>query len=203
MKIHIVQAQDTLSHLAKKYNVPVERIIEANSDLQQEQPLEAGSKIFIPTGKISLGKVVKESKQRQEHENHEQSFKQEKIRESSAYGWDSSTHHASSVNESSYAMRAENYYADHYNLPPMPPTPAWDLSYHMLPTNPYLQQGHISAVPMPPCYYPYPPMSPYPYDPYQQMQLSYQPPYPQDPYWAEESEQEDLWASKESSSVEG
>lgn len=56
MKIHIVRQGETLVYLAKKYNTPLERLLEANPQLSENdsQELVSGSKVRIPTGKIPL-----------------------------------------------------------------------------------------------------------------------------------------------------
>ncbi|MCH5584114.1 LysM peptidoglycan-binding domain-containing protein [Shimazuella sp. AN120528] len=54
MKIHIVRQGEVFEELVQKYNVPFERLLEANPDLNGEVSLEPGSKIKIPTGKIPL-----------------------------------------------------------------------------------------------------------------------------------------------------
>lgn len=56
MKIHIVRQGETLVYLAKKYNTPLERLLEANPQLSdsESQELQPGSKVKIPTGKIPL-----------------------------------------------------------------------------------------------------------------------------------------------------
>lgn len=55
MKIHVVRQGDTLVDLTQKYNVPLERILEVNPDMNEEtEVLTTGTKVRIPTGKISL-----------------------------------------------------------------------------------------------------------------------------------------------------
>lgn len=58
MKIHVVRQGDTLLDLTQKYNVPLERILQANPEMNEEssESLSIGSKVRIPTGKISLQK---------------------------------------------------------------------------------------------------------------------------------------------------
>ncbi|MFC7440860.1 LysM peptidoglycan-binding domain-containing protein [Laceyella putida] len=54
MKIHIARAGESLWQLAQKYNIPVERLREANPALEGAVELKAGDKIRIPTGKVPL-----------------------------------------------------------------------------------------------------------------------------------------------------
>ncbi|CAH0119109.1 LysM peptidoglycan-binding domain-containing protein [Paenibacillus sp. CECT 9249] len=49
MKIHIVKKGDTLYELSKKYNVSLEKIIEANPDIANPDQLNVGMKVKIPT----------------------------------------------------------------------------------------------------------------------------------------------------------
>lgn len=53
MKIHIVRQGEVFEELVQKYNVPFERLLEANPNLN-EASLEPGSKVRIPTGKVPL-----------------------------------------------------------------------------------------------------------------------------------------------------
>ncbi|WP_028775565.1 LysM peptidoglycan-binding domain-containing protein [Shimazuella kribbensis] len=62
MKIHIVRPGEVFEQLVQKYNVPFERLLEANPNLNEEVLLEAGTKIRIPTGKVPLF-VPKEQKE--------------------------------------------------------------------------------------------------------------------------------------------
>jgi LysM repeat protein len=62
MKIHIVRPGEVFEQLVQKYNVPFERLLEANPNLNKEASLEAGTKIRIPTGKVPLF-VPKEQKE--------------------------------------------------------------------------------------------------------------------------------------------
>jgi morphogenetic protein associated with SpoVID len=54
MKIHIVRQGEEFEQLVQKYNVPFDRLLEANPDLNGETALETGSKVRIPTGKVPL-----------------------------------------------------------------------------------------------------------------------------------------------------
>jgi LysM repeat protein len=54
MKIHIVRQGEVFEQIVQKYNVPFERLLEANPDLNNDENLEVGSKIRIPTGKVPL-----------------------------------------------------------------------------------------------------------------------------------------------------
>lgn len=49
VKIHIVKQGDTLFELSKKYNVPLQAIIDANPQLSDPNKLNIGDKIKIPT----------------------------------------------------------------------------------------------------------------------------------------------------------
>lgn len=54
MRIHIVRSGDTLWKLAKRYNVPLQRLIDANPEIQDPNRLEVGMKIRIPTGGVPV-----------------------------------------------------------------------------------------------------------------------------------------------------
>ncbi|MEK4512435.1 muramidase family protein [Paenibacillus sp. FSL K6-2524] len=55
MKIHIVKTGDTLFDLSKKYNVPLQKLIDANPQLSNPNELSVGMKIKIPSEAISIG----------------------------------------------------------------------------------------------------------------------------------------------------
>lgn len=48
MKIHIVKKGDTLYFLAQKYDIPLQKLIDANPDLKDPNQLDVGMKIKIP-----------------------------------------------------------------------------------------------------------------------------------------------------------
>lgn len=54
MKIHIVRPGDTMWDLAQKYNIPIERLLEANPQIQESDQLDSGAKVRIPTGRIPV-----------------------------------------------------------------------------------------------------------------------------------------------------
>lgn len=54
MKIHIARAGETLWDIAQKYNIPLKRLQELNSDLGESDQLKRGEKVRVPTGKIPL-----------------------------------------------------------------------------------------------------------------------------------------------------
>lgn len=54
MKIHVTRAGDTLWGLAQKYNVPAERLKEANPELGEYDLLRPGLKVRVPTGKVPV-----------------------------------------------------------------------------------------------------------------------------------------------------
>ncbi|WP_124727107.1 LysM peptidoglycan-binding domain-containing protein [Staphylospora marina] len=54
MKIHVTRAGDTLWGLAQKYNVPAERLKEANPELGEFDQLRPGLKVRVPTGKVPV-----------------------------------------------------------------------------------------------------------------------------------------------------
>jgi morphogenetic protein associated with SpoVID len=63
MKIHVTRPGDTLWVLAQKYNVPAERLREANPDLGDSDELRPGLKVRVPTGKVPIAAPGKEEKQ--------------------------------------------------------------------------------------------------------------------------------------------
>ncbi|SHE47308.1 LysM domain-containing protein [Seinonella peptonophila] len=54
MKIHVARENETLWELATQYNVPISRLIEINPKLSEDQPLQSGYKVKIPTGKVPI-----------------------------------------------------------------------------------------------------------------------------------------------------
>ncbi|MGA8941430.1 MAG: LysM domain-containing protein [Thermoactinomyces sp.] len=54
MKIHIARSGETLSDIAQKYNITLERLQELNPDLSTTERLNSGEKVRVPTGKIAL-----------------------------------------------------------------------------------------------------------------------------------------------------
>jgi hypothetical protein len=54
MKIHIIRPGDTVSKIVQKYNIPLERLQEANPHITNLDKLEVGEKVCIPTGKIPV-----------------------------------------------------------------------------------------------------------------------------------------------------
>lgn len=204
MKIHIVQSGDSLDELAKKYDLSEDRILEANPNIEKDQPLKQGSKIFIPSGKIPL---TKETAKNDHPRDDDQDSNDEPIQ----------SHESSSAIESSYQtenvfdppMQAESYISEHVPYPSMmPPYPSlppayWEYSYYMMPPNPCCNMGHLSAVPMMPYYY-----DPYAYMPYNREidESEFQLSYASSSYYNEsisKSKWNQYWAEKESSSVEG
>lgn len=55
MKIHIVKKGDTLFELSKKYNVPLEKLIEANPQIANPDQLNVGDKVKIPAVAVPIG----------------------------------------------------------------------------------------------------------------------------------------------------
>ena len=55
MKIHIVKKGDTLFELSKKYNVPLEKLIEANPQITNPDQLNVGDKVKIPAVAVPIG----------------------------------------------------------------------------------------------------------------------------------------------------
>lgn len=55
MKIHIVKKGDTLFELSKKYNVPLEKLIEANPQIANPNQLNVGDKVKIPAVAVPIG----------------------------------------------------------------------------------------------------------------------------------------------------
>lgn len=64
MRIHIVRARETLWELAQQYNVPVARILKANPQLKENQPLASGSKVRIPSGKVPVSQAQRRESRR-------------------------------------------------------------------------------------------------------------------------------------------
>ncbi|WP_068615796.1 LysM peptidoglycan-binding domain-containing protein [Paenibacillus tuaregi] len=55
MKIHIVQQGDTLFELSKKYDVPLQKLIDANPQLANPDQLNIGDKVKVPTVGVPIG----------------------------------------------------------------------------------------------------------------------------------------------------
>ncbi|MBW4840965.1 MAG: LysM peptidoglycan-binding domain-containing protein [Paenibacillaceae bacterium] len=55
MKIHIVKKGDTLFELSKKYNVPLEKLNEANPQFANPDQLNVGDKVKIPAVAVPIG----------------------------------------------------------------------------------------------------------------------------------------------------
>ncbi|GIO39891.1 hypothetical protein J41TS12_47520 [Paenibacillus antibioticophila] len=54
MKIHIVKQGDSLYEIAKKYNVPLEKLIEANPQITNPEVLNLGDKVKIPANAVPV-----------------------------------------------------------------------------------------------------------------------------------------------------
>lgn len=54
MKIHIVKQGDSLYEIAKRYNVPLEKLIEANPQIANPEVLNIGDKVKIPTNAVPV-----------------------------------------------------------------------------------------------------------------------------------------------------
>src|SRR6185437_3631522 len=65
MKIHIARAGETLWDIAQKYNIPLERLQELNSNLGEADELKRGEKVRVPTGKIPLAVSKQDSRERE------------------------------------------------------------------------------------------------------------------------------------------
>lgn len=55
MKIHIVKKGDTLFELSKKYNVPLQKLIDANPQIANPDVLNVGDKVKIPAEAVPIG----------------------------------------------------------------------------------------------------------------------------------------------------
>lgn len=60
MKIHIVRPGEQLWDLVQKYNVPLERVLEANPNIMEPEQLEVGSKVRIPTGRVPVSPLKRD-----------------------------------------------------------------------------------------------------------------------------------------------
>ncbi|KHF33574.1 putative peptidoglycan endopeptidase LytE precursor [Paenibacillus sp. P1XP2] len=54
MKIHIVKSGDTLYELSKKYDIPLEKIIDANPQIADPNQLQVGQKVKIPAKPVQV-----------------------------------------------------------------------------------------------------------------------------------------------------
>lgn len=53
MKLHIVRPGDTLRKIARRFDIPVQRLVEVNPSLDPERP-KPGAKVKIPGGKVPV-----------------------------------------------------------------------------------------------------------------------------------------------------
>ncbi|TCP65640.1 LysM peptidoglycan-binding domain-containing protein [Baia soyae] len=60
MKIHIVRPGEQLWDLVQKYNVPLERVLEANPNIMEPEQLEVGSKVRIPSGRVPVSPIKRD-----------------------------------------------------------------------------------------------------------------------------------------------
>lgn len=60
MKIHIVRPGEQLWDLVQKYNVPLERVLEANPNIMEPEQLEVGSKVRIPSGRVPVSPLKRD-----------------------------------------------------------------------------------------------------------------------------------------------
>lgn len=58
MKLHIVRPGDTLRKIARRFDIPVQRLMELNPSLDPERP-EPGAKVKIPGGKVPVARQRK------------------------------------------------------------------------------------------------------------------------------------------------
>ncbi|WP_055105529.1 LysM peptidoglycan-binding domain-containing protein [Paenibacillus ihumii] len=58
MKIHIVKKGDTLFDLSKKYDVPLQKLIEANPQISNPDVLSVGMKVKIPATAVPVGEGI-------------------------------------------------------------------------------------------------------------------------------------------------
>ena len=58
MKLHIVRPGDTLRKIARRFDIPVQRLLELNPSLDPEHP-EPGEKVKIPRGKVPVARQRK------------------------------------------------------------------------------------------------------------------------------------------------
>ncbi|MDQ0417534.1 hypothetical protein J2Z48_001707 [Croceifilum oryzae] len=73
MKIHIVRPGEQLWDLVQKYNVPLERVLEANPNIMEPEQLEVGSKVRIPSGRVPVSPIKRDYlKERTDHESYPQ-----------------------------------------------------------------------------------------------------------------------------------
>lgn len=54
MKIHIVKSGDTLYELSKKYDIPLQKIIDANPQISDPNELQVGQKVKIPAEPVQV-----------------------------------------------------------------------------------------------------------------------------------------------------
>lgn len=184
MKIHIVREGDTMWDLVQKYNTPLERILEANPQIEDADQLKAGIKVRIPTGRIPVLnqkkdelEPVKETKSEKEIPYLEGESNQYLVRESSsleapfydqhhpAYWYDPvpvMTDLPYLMNESSY-MDSSIYEGSEssYSSLPKPPKYPYDDPYSEYGSYPYpypMMGGLVQGMVPPPMAYPPPPM---------------------------------------------
>ncbi len=143
MRIHIVRQGEAFEELVQKYNVPFDRLLEANPSVENYENLEPGSKIRIPTGKVpvSIPNTVK-------NEALVEELFLEPVGESDPdISWEyEDDWEEEAIAEDNYA--ASGPYPPVYPMEPVYP-PYFSISHFQPPVMPYAP------------YPPYPPMTPY------------------------------------------
>ncbi|TCS96477.1 LysM peptidoglycan-binding domain-containing protein [Hazenella coriacea] len=173
MKIHIVREGDTMWDLVQKYNTPLERILEANPQIDHAEPLKSGVKVRIPTGRIPVLnqrkeemepiKKVKAEKEKPSHRPSQESSSLEDplfFQPHPTYWYDPAmmTDHPYVMNENAYVdssvyVGSESSYASL----PKPPMSPYDHLYSGYGPYSYPMMGGMVQGMVPPMVYP-PPM---------------------------------------------
>lgn len=118
MKIHIVKRGETLARIAKKYQVPLEKLREINQHIKHGEKLTPGMKVKVPTAQIRLKpKLVTAVSDRREKEAKTSAFQpavSDSVESASVFG------QAARHDENEFASKERGDVARDIEPPPYP-----------------------------------------------------------------------------------
>lgn len=149
VKIHITQQGDTLWKISERYDISLEDLMEANPQIRDPNTLEAGTKVWIPMGRVSISSS-KEKEEMDLKKAGEQEERYAKEQEGLFSQEISSQSGESGENDFFFRMRDDQGEFPNTMLPPMPTVSGCGCGD--LPRNPY----YGNPIPIPP--HPRPPL---------------------------------------------
>lgn len=185
MRIHITQQSDTLWKISERYDVPLQKLMNANPQIRDPNKLARGTKVWIPTGRVSLSSSNKVEEREQLRDRQMQGVTEEGLlkeeQASHLEEYRSVEKGGESPLASGKAIQAETPGS---LLPPMPIPQRGGCGE--FPKSPYLDSPspvQVPHMPIPPVGIPVIPRVPHPiagipFTPYGPM--NFYPPYP---YW--------------------